>query len=325
MMTLTTRSYGGESDLEAIAEMLRQCEESDRLDEWIFLSDLRQRFDAPSSNGIRDVQLWLDREELVAIAQLSVPELGEAIDGFLWFRVRPTARNQGIEGQILERARRRMRELGSKSNSSLKLFTEARDRQKSRIALLESSGFVPCRYFYRMERSLLEPLEEAELPEGFKLRSVPELGGYQNRQLIRASVEMFNQTFIDHWNHHQLTVEALQTELDNPNYREELDSIAVASDGTLAAFCYCFIHQENNYRCRRREGFISALGTRRGFRRQGLGRAMLLAGMQQLKAAGMEKALLGVDAENPSGATRLYESVGFRRQPRTLINYIKQL
>jgi ribosomal protein S18 acetylase RimI-like enzyme len=40
---------------------------------------------------------------------------------------------------------------------------------------------------------------------------------------------------------------------------------------------------------------------------------MLLAGMHKLKEDGAGVAVLGVDAENPSGALGLYESVGFRK------------
>ena len=84
MLTLTTRAYRGESDLEAIAEMLQECERADRLDEWVLLSAVRERFETPLINGIRDARLWLERDgKLVAVAQLSVPELGEAIVIFL--------------------------------------------------------------------------------------------------------------------------------------------------------------------------------------------------------------------------------------------------
>ena len=103
-----------------------------------------------------------------------------------------------------------------------------------------------------------------------------------------------------------------------------MDLVAVAADGTFAAFCYCYISPEDNERFGCQEGWVSALGTRRGFRKQGLGRAMLLAGMEQLKAAGMEKAVLEVDAENPSGAMGFYESVGFCKF-RTDVVYVKQL
>jgi ribosomal protein S18 acetylase RimI-like enzyme len=56
------------------------------------------------------------------------------------------------------------------------------------------------------------------------------------------------------------------------------------------------------------------LGTRRGFRGRGLGRAMLLSGLSQLKQSGVETALLGVDSQNPSGALQLYKSVGFSQR-----------
>jgi ribosomal protein S18 acetylase RimI-like enzyme len=35
--------------------------------------------------------------------------------------------------------------------------------------------------------------------------------------------------------------------------------------------------------------------------------------MQQLQAAGVETILLSVDAQSPTGALKLYESVGFRK------------
>ena len=155
-----------------------------------------------------------------------------------------------MEEEILEWGEERIGGLGSDRNSWVKLYSEARDRQTERKTLLESKGFAPCRHFYQMERSLLKPVDEPQLPPGFELRSAidPEFGGALSRQFISAWVEMFNQTFIDHWKHHELTVEEVESEVSNPNYRPELDFLAIAADGTFAAFCYCFINQENNDR-----------------------------------------------------------------------------
>jgi len=49
-----------------------------------------------------------------------------------------------------------------------------------------------------------------------------------------------------------------------------------------------YINQPENVRSGRNEGWIKFLDTRRGFRKLGLGRAMLLAQMRQLKVAGVE-------------------------------------
>jgi len=67
------------------------------------------------------------------------------------------------------------------------------------------------------------------------------------------------------------------------------------------------------------EGGIGQLGTVRGHRKLGLGRALLLAGMAWLKTQGLTTAVLGVDAENPTGALRLYESVGMRPVSRRVL------
>ena len=87
--------------------------------------------------------------------------------------------------------------------------------------------------------------------------------------------------------------------------------MAVAPNGTLAGFCGGDIDHEENALKNRKEGWIAILGTRRGYRRQGLARAMLRQGLHQLQAAGMETALLGVDTQNPNQAMGLYESAGF--------------
>jgi len=48
-------------------------------------------------------------------------------------------------------------------------------------------------------------------------------------------------------------------------------------------------------------------------------RTPLLAGLHVLKEAGIESAALGVDAESPTGATRLYESMGFVERRRYIL------
>jgi ribosomal protein S18 acetylase RimI-like enzyme len=146
----------------------------------------------------------------------------------------------------------------------------------------------------------------------------------RGEQDIRAWVELFNESFIDHWNHQDVTAMSVRHWLKNPHYKPELNLVAVAPDGTFAAFCIGYINQEEITRTRRNEGWIKLLGTRRGFRKLGLGRAMLLAGMSQLREIGVERVKLGVDAQSMTNATRLYESVGF--QPiYTWLSYVKKI
>ncbi|NES21797.1 MAG: GNAT family N-acetyltransferase [Symploca sp. SIO3E6] len=110
---------------------------------------------------------------------------------------------------------------------------------------------------------------------------------------------------MDHWNYHPETVEGFQHKLTNPEFRPDLSLIAIAPDGTFAAFGDCYIPNGGN------QGWINPLGTRRGYRQRGLAKGILQGIMQKLKAEGLKTAMLYVDAENPLGALRLYESVGF--------------
>ena len=319
MANLSARCYGGESDLTAIAHLINTCEEVDRLDEGTSISELQQKFNKPSLDKARDIRLWEDANgKLIGFAQLSIVEPGEVIDGRLWFRVHPDARGGDVEAVAIAWGEVRMREVSVMRSLPVKLRSSVRAEDGDRISVLTSCGFKADRYFFRMARSLSEPIPEPHFPEGFALRQFP------GEQEAAAWVEMFNQSFIDHWNHHDLTVDRFKYNLAKPDYRNDLNLIAVAGDGTFVAFCYCHISQEENDRTGRNEGWIAYLGTRRGFRKMGLGRAMLLAGLHRLKAVGVATAILGVDAENSSGALRLYESAGFHNI-RDSISYVKDV
>ncbi|MBK8986504.1 MAG: GNAT family N-acetyltransferase [Chloroflexi bacterium] len=105
----------------------------------------------------------------------------------------------------------------------------------------------------------------------------------------------------------------------NPHHRQEMfhsdeygHLVAVADTGEFVAYCeYAFCRAEWAQSGRRR-GWIEYLGVRPENQRQGLGRAMLLAGLRQVQAAGVEVALLGTMNSNKT-AVNLYETTGFTR------------
>ena len=66
-------------------------------------------------------------------------------------------------------------------------------------------------------------------------------------------------------------------------------------------------------------GWINDIGVLKPFRRRGIGTALMLRGLHELKKRGLEKALLYVDDENPTKAKNLYEKVGFKVVKKTQI------
>ncbi len=84
-----------------------------------------------------------------------------------------------------------------------------------------------------------------------------------------------------------------------------MENRAAAPDGRIAAFCIAWLDPLN------RVGLFEPVGTHLDFQRKGLGRAVVFEGLRQLRAAGMQTAIVGAESDNPP-AYHLYVSVGFR-------------
>lgn len=312
MPDVRTRTLVGEIDLQAIVDLVNVCEGVDQVGGGTSVPELWRSINTPSldrerSDKKRDICLWEDSAgSLIGFAQLLIPESGRQVRGLLRFSAHPDWRGSGLQTRIIECALARMQQVGRERGVHVELHSRARDDDFARIAWLESHGFTLERRFLRMARSLEQPIPQSPFPEGFALR---ESQGDGDADKWTA---MFNESFVDTWNHIRLTTETRLRWLTDLDYKPELDLVAVAPDRTYAAFCFCNIRSAENSRTERREGWIELLGTRRGFRRGGLGKAMLLAGLQHLRAHGATTAVLGVDADSPSRAAELYESVGFR-------------
>jgi ribosomal protein S18 acetylase RimI-like enzyme len=71
-------------------------------------------------------------------------------------------------------------------------------------------------------------------------------------------------------------------------------------------------------------GWIGALGVRDRWRKRGIGLALLQHAFAEFHRRGLTKVGLGVDASNPTGATRLYERAGMRVVAED-VTFVKEL
>ena len=315
------RTYRGEEDLQPLVDLINAADAVDRTQDNSDIDELRIWVNQPGRDLERDIRIWEDAEgRPVAYAMLHIrPDETTAGAYFNW-QVHPDVRESGIEDEILAWATERAREGGIEHGKPADLRAFSDKANVYHMAQLERQGFIPARYFFQMRRPLKdgEPIPEPQFPEGYTLRHVA------NDEDVERWVEMFNLSFIDHWDFHPATIERRKHRMSAPYYRPDRDLIAVAPDGTFAAFCLCTIDEEHNKRNGINEGWIDVLGTRRGFRKIGLGRAMLLAGLHKLKENGVDDAMLGVDADNPTGALGLYESAGFSKY-KSAVAFRKEL
>jgi ribosomal protein S18 acetylase RimI-like enzyme len=187
------------------------------------------------------------------------------------------------------------------SADNLTLDASCRSDDSDHIALLESHGFqtLPERSLHLIRR-LAEPIPAPTLPLGFVIRPVT------GEQEVGALVALHRAAF----GTENLSSDDRLSWMRTPDYDPDLDLVAVAPDGRLAAYCFCGISREDNARTGRNEGFTDPVATRPDFQQRGLARALLLTGMRLLRERGMDWAVLGTLSDN-AAMQRAAQSVGF--------------
>ena len=164
-------------------------------------------------------------------------------------------------------------------------------------SLLEREGYTPVRYFFRMEIDFSEEPPAASWPDGASLWR-----GEADDDL-RAFYETTEEAMADHWGHVAISFEEWRERRERSHFDPRLWFLAL-DDGEPVAAVLCSISDGI--------GWIDTLAVRRSWRRRGLGFALLTHAFRELYGRGMRRFALVVDAESPTGATRLYERAGMR-------------
>jgi mycothiol synthase len=160
-------------------------------------------------------------------------------------------------------------------------------------AALERRGYTPVRHFYEMRIDLDAQLDEPRWPEGIRIAAF-------RRDDARAYFDAINESFAQEWGFKQMAYEDwFRLRVENA----DVSLYLIAWDGDEVAG---FVRGER----RDDTGWIGMIGVRLAWRRRGIAEALLRHAFLEFRRRGMTLAALGVDGENPTGATRLYERVG---------------
>jgi mycothiol synthase len=205
--------------------------------------------------------------------------------------VRPDSHGLGLGGSLVELSERRSRELGAR-----RIFSHLYAGDTAGSALLEKHGYRDARHFFEMVADLENAPPEPAWPDGIRPEPF-------RREDARAFHAALGQAFEDEWG---FIAMPFDTWLERRVERADTSLYFVARDGDQLAGV---VRNEPDWRGM---GWVGALGVLPAWRRRGLGRALLLHSFRAFYDRGIRRVGLGVDTENPSGATRLYESVGMR-------------
>lgn len=214
-------------------------------------------------------------------------------DGRVWIGLagRPTT-------ALLDWAERKAREKGSR------LISGGWTTQEALIRELERRGFRLARNSHRMAIDLGERTGDPVWPAGVEVRTF-EAGDE------RVFYELHQETFEDSWEPLEETYEEWAHDLLGPSALAPDLWVLATAEGDPAGFAICHPHPVDA-----ELGWVRILGVRRSWRGRGLGRALLLNAFSGFRRHGMKRAGLGVDAESPTGANRLYESAGMHVSAR---------
>jgi len=220
---------------------------------------------------------------------------------FNW-QILPAYEWSGIEDEAWEWAETLVTELRQRDAELWggPMVSGARQDNARRIAFLEQHGFQYCGDFaeVNMLRSLDDPIPESPVPDGFQVRALAETGETARRAAAERAVWL-------PWTVGNISDDDYAYFMRLPGYYRDLDVVAVAPDGVIAAYVNGWIDPVN------RIGDFGPVGAIPEYRRRGLTRAALLENLRRMKAHGMERVCVSTGISN-TAARNLYESVGFR-------------
>jgi ribosomal protein S18 acetylase RimI-like enzyme len=166
-------------------------------------------------------------------------------------------------------------------------------------AVVQRRGYRRVQVSYTMEVAPDRP-GSVELPQSVEVRGFRE--GVDDEQLRTLINDAFSQ---DTFHHEVSPTRFHEFFLKGRGYDPSFWFLAWSGD-ELVGFAVAFPERNGDTSL----AWVSDLGVRSSWRRQGLGEALLRSVFREAHERGIPRVGLGVDVANPTGALRLYERVG---------------
>ena len=295
-MKLIRRKYQSEDDYWTIRAFLREV---------FLLNDRREvgwpayRWDYWRWHGNENISrfdlsaavfLWETAEGRLA-AVLHPEGVGEA-----FLQVHPAFRSAELEVAMMSAAETQYAVTQPDGRQRLTLWAHASDLV--RRDLLQRRGYTRSNDpEYQRRRCMDAPIPDFVPPAGYALRALGDEGELPARSWVswRAFHPDEPDDKYEGWTWYRNVQRA-------PLYRRDLDLVAVAPDGELAAFCTLWFDDVT------RTAAFEPVGTHPAHQRRGLGRSLMAEGLRRVQRLGATLCTVGSYSE---AAGALYAAVGF--------------
>lgn len=307
---LTARPYRGPSDHAAMATMLNRWYRAIGTGEVATVEDLDHNY-AHLENCDPSVDMVMVEDPDGRVVGYTRTDWWQVVDGerkyAVFAKVDPDWADSGLPLAMLSAAERHNRQIASSHHVTCPKVLEGWAEDDHERVMVESYlelGFSAITHGAVMVRPHLDDIPDVSLPAGVEIRPVQE-------SHLRAIWEADKEAFRDHWGYSEPSEEDWDRFLSFPHRDESLWKVAWADD-VVVSQVRTFINDAENTELGQKRGWTEFISTHRDWRGRGIASALICESLQELKLRGMNDAALGVHVENPNGAFRLYESLGYK-------------
>jgi mycothiol synthase len=304
-------------DAKAAAELLNAMEIVDKVGENYDEEDVLLEFADPYADAdSTDPYADLERSSLAAFD-------GDVMIGYMKANHRPVAdgehrvfvdggvhpehRRRGIGTVLLKAGIAAAKELHALHHPTAKLVVETNrgEHIPGAAELYRSQGFAPVRYYQHMEHPLGDEIRDVPIPDGLRIEPWSE-------QTDEEFLFVRNESFKDHWGSVAMPADTWKNRITNHTFRPELSFLLRdAADGAPAGMLVTLYWEADTVATGLRDAHFMIIGTLRKYRKRGAASALISHTLRAAAEQGYDRASLGVDAANPSGAFGVYEKAGF--------------
>lgn len=270
------------------------------------LERLKNEYEIPGFDINKSVHLVEDRNGKLAGLVEVWDESNPPVHPYVWFSVDPDLENQGLEDYLLAWAEERSLQVLDRVDPELRVSIRISADQavKSSGKAIQAGGMKHIRHSFRMRIEMGEAPAAPAWPDGVTMRL------YNPDQDARTVYDVDEEAFQDHFGFVKEDPEEgfekfMHHMAGDDSYDPSLWFLAAAGE-EVVGICLC-----RRYGAEDREvGYVSSLGVKRAWRRQGIALALLQQSFGEYYKRGKTKVDLGVDAESLTGATDLYKKAG---------------
>ena len=304
---LTFRRFRGEADYPAMVAVIQGSREADGVEWAITVEDTARDYkNLGNCDPYMDMIFAEVDGEVVGYSRCWWSKQTDGGRTYHHFaHLLPQWREKGIRSTIVQANEKRLRQIAASHTEATSKVIRcwASDTEANWESVLIRFGYQTIRYSLSMVRPNLDNIPDHPLPHGFELRPA-------TLEQWDTIYDAAKEAFRDHWGEGEWTDADKRSWEAQPSFNPALWQ--VAWDGAqVAGGVLTYIDEKENVEYGRLRGYTETIFTRRAWRKRGLAHALIARSLQVQKEQGMTESALSVDAENLTGALKIYKSMGF--------------